>query len=296
MRAAGLRRPMPARSNESEILRAQRGRRLAPSWHSERRATSRGPAGAGPRKERAERRKETRKLTSGDGNTIFQPMSTSPRILSVNVSGVRTVNWRGRSITTGIFKEPVDHAVDLFEAKVAGDEQADLTVHGGVDKAVYAYAAEDYAWWGEQIGRRLAPGMFGENLTTEGVAASVAVIGERWRVGTAVVEVSQPRMPCYKLGMKMDDPEFVRAFAAGRRPGAYLRVIERGRVGPGDAAEILSKPAHGVTVRDVAEIYTFDRARAPELRDLPGLAATMRAWARADHSKDEPDDLADDAA
>lgn len=205
------------------------------------------------------------------------------RILSVNVSPARTVTWRGRSITTGIFKEPVDHPVMLSIAHVSGDEQADLEAHGGVDKAVYAYATEDYAWWTERIGRSLTPGTFGENLTTEGIAVSRALIGERWRVGTAVVEVSQPRMPCYKLGMKMDDPQFVRAFAEGRRPGAYLRVLEPGIVRVGDAAEVLCKPTHGVTVRDVAEIYSFDRARAPQLRDVPALAASMRDWAHLDH-------------
>ena len=220
--------------------------------------------------------------------TDTRPMRTTPkramcpRILSVNVGRARTVIWRGRSITTGIFKEPIDHGVALSAEQLEGDEQADVESHGGLDKAVYAYGREDYAWWKAQLGRRLESGMFGENLTTDGIAASEAVIGERWRVGTAVVEVSQPRMPCYKLAMRMDDPEFVRVFAEGRRPGAYLRVVECGTVSPGDAAEVLSRPDHGVTVRDVAEIYTFDRARAPELHDLPGLAASMREWARLD--------------
>jgi MOSC domain-containing protein YiiM len=202
------------------------------------------------------------------------------RVLSVNVGLARTVVWRGKSITTGIFKLPVDHAVALTPVNLDGDEQADVSVHGGPDKAVYAYADEDYAWWVKQLGRDLPPGTFGENLTMQGVAVSEALIGEQWRVGTAVLEVAQPRLPCYKLGMKMDDPGFVRAFSHGRRPGAYLRVVEQGTVGPGDAAQVLRRPHHGVTVRDVAEIREFDQGRAAELLHLPGLPAGLRAWAQ----------------
>ena len=161
------------------------------------------------------------------GRHISYMVQSTPRILSVNVGRARTVASHRRQITTGIFKQPVDHGVALPAMQLDGDEQADLESHGGIDKAVYAYGHEDYAWWEGRLGRRLDPGTFGENLTTEGITVSEAVIGERWRVGTAVVEVSQPRMPCYKLSMKMDDPQFVHTFAAGRRPGAYLRVIER---------------------------------------------------------------------
>jgi MOSC domain-containing protein YiiM len=201
------------------------------------------------------------------------------RVISVNVGLARTVIWRGQSITTGIFKVPVDGAVAVGHDILQGDQQADLAVHGGADKAVYAYGAEDYAWWATQLGRELPPGTFGENLTTQGIAVSEALIGERWQVGTAVLEVAQPRFPCYKLGMKMDDPDFVRAFAQGRRPGAYLRVVRPGAIARGDDAAVIARPDHGVTVRDVAEIREFDRRRAAELIDLPGLPSGLRAWA-----------------
>ena len=211
----------------------------------------------------------------------------SPQVLSVNISVARTLNWRGRSITTGIFKEPVDQPVVVSGDHLEGDEQADRAVHGGDDKAVYAYSIEDYRWWSCRLHRQLPPGTFGENLTMQGIGVSDAVVGERWRVGTAVLEVTQPRLPCYKLGMKMEDTQFVRTFSEGRRPGAYLRIVEPGIIGAGDSVAVLTRPIHGVTVRDVTEILAVDRGRAAELRDLPGLAAGLRVWAQTAHLPDD---------
>src|SRR4029079_17647984 len=130
-------------------------------------------------------------------------------VVSVNVGLPRTVEWFGRQVTTAIWKEPVADAVAVRGVNLAGDDQADRRVHGGVDKAVYAYATEDYEWWAKQLGTALAPGTFGENLTVAGVHLGSRVVGEQWRVGTARLEVAQPRLPCFKLGIRMGDASFV---------------------------------------------------------------------------------------
>jgi MOSC domain-containing protein YiiM len=169
------------------------------------------------------------------------------RIVSVNVGEQRDVEWFGRTVRTAIWKSPVDGRIAVRGVNLAGDDQADRRVHGGPDKAVYAYAVEDYAWWAEQ-GEDVGPGVFGENLTTEGVDLSGAVLGQRWRVGSVVLEVAQPREPCFKLGIRMGRASFRDDFAAAERPGAYLRIVEEGDVGAGDAIEV--QPADGPTILD----------------------------------------------
>jgi MOSC domain-containing protein YiiM len=198
---------------------------------------------------------------------------------SINVGRPRHFTFRGREITSAIFKEPVAGRVMIRAINVDGDDQADRTVHGGVDKAVYAYASEDYTWWESRLDRPLTPGTFGENITTRGVRISEAAIGERWRVGNGLLEVSEPRIPCYKLAARMDDPEFVRTFAAALRPGAYLRIIEPGAAASGDRIEVIAPPSSHLTVRDVAQIFLFDRTRAGELLDQPSLGDGWRDWA-----------------
>src|SRR5205814_569222 len=133
--------------------------------------------------------------------------------------------------------------------------------HGGPDKAVYAYSAEDYAWWATELGKTLPPGTFGENLTISGIDVSNAPIGQHWQVGTVVLEVSQPRIPCYKLGIKMDDPRFPTRFAQAERPGSYLRIIHEGSIAAGDPVTIQSTPSHGLTSRLVSHIYHRDHAQ-----------------------------------
>ena len=159
-------------------------------------------------------------------------------VLSVNVAELRTIRWRGHDVPTGIFKEPVEGAVRARDDHLEGDHQADRRVHGGGVKAVYAYAREDYSWWEAELGRELAPGTFGENITTEGLAVSGAEPGERWRIGSVVLEVTEPRLPCFKLGVKMDSLRFIRQFAAAERPGTYLRIVEQGELRAGDAIEV----------------------------------------------------------
>jgi MOSC domain-containing protein YiiM len=204
---------------------------------------------------------------------------TDPILLSVNVGSPRNVEWRGRSIRTSIFKSPVAGRVRLSGVNVAGDDQADRSVHGGPDMAVYAYAGEDYAWWEEQLAAALGPGHFGDNLTTRGADVAGALIGERWRVGTARLEVASPRIPCYKLGMRMDDPAFIKRFAQALRPGAYLRIVDEGEVCAGDAVTVEYRPAHSITVAQCAEIYFAGRTRAAELLTVERLPQSWREWA-----------------
>ena len=201
-------------------------------------------------------------------------------IVSVNVGAVRTVEHGGARITTGIFKEPVAGRVRLRGVNLDGDDQADRGVHGGRERAAYAYAAEDYDWWNGELGRDCAPGTFGENFTTRGVDVSGALIGERWRIGSAVVQVTSPRVPCYKLAMKMDDPQFVRRFAAALRPGAYLSIVEEGDVAAGDGVQIVHRPGHALTLAEMVRIYFFERHRIGELVDVEDLPAGWRDWAR----------------
>lgn len=190
------------------------------------------------------------------------------------------VSFRGKDVATSIFKGAVKGKVTIAGINVEGDDQADREVHGGVHKAVYAYAAEDYVWWAQELDREMHPGTFGDNITTSGIDVSGAVIGERWRVGTALLEVAQPRIPCFKLGIRMGTQTFPRRFSQARRPGAYLRIIDAGVAGAGDAIEKLDKPAHGVTVQDVAHIYYAQPERAAELLQAPELPDSWMEWAR----------------
>ena len=169
------------------------------------------------------------------------------RLVSVNVGAVRTVEWHGRTVTTAIWKAPVEGRIAVRGVNLAGDDQADRRVHGGPDKAVYAYSAEDYAWWSVELGRELGPGTFGENLTVDGVDLGASIIGTRWRVGTTELEVAQPRQPCFKLGMRMGDAEFVDRFRDAERFGAYLRIVREGDVGAGDEITV-SPHAGGPTI------------------------------------------------
>jgi len=206
----------------------------------------------------------------------------APNIVSVNVGPIREVGWRGTTVRTGIWKEPVGaRAVALRGVNLDGDDQADRRVHGGADKAVYAYAEEDYRYWADEEGVRTQPGLFGENLTTRGMELRSAVVGERWRIGSALLEVAQPRLPCFKLGIRMDDPHFPRRFLAAARPGAYLRIIEEGELRAGDAIDLVDRPDHGITLRHMVEALR-DRGRAAALLRAPRLPDFWRRLASGD--------------
>ena len=204
-----------------------------------------------------------------------------PHLLSVNVGRPKQIAVRrGRPLMSAIGKAPVEGRVRVEGVNVAGDAQADRRVHGGPDKAVYAYAREDAQWWAEQLDREIPPGMFGENLTTEGLDVTGAVIGERWRIGTVVLEVAQPRIPCSKLGMRFGDLTMVKRFGEANRPGAYLRIISEGELGAGDEIEVLSRPDHGITVAFVAAAILLDETLRERAASTPGLAEDLAALLR----------------
>src|ERR1700761_6427957 len=201
-----------------------------------------------------------------------------PRLLSVNVGLPKAVDTGQRVVETAIWKEPIEGRLAVRGVNVEGDRQADLSVHGGPDKAIYAYAIEETRTWEGELGRELGPGVFGENLTTEGVDVSGAVLGERWRVGTTLLEVVQPRLPCFKLGLRMGDPTFLKRFAQASRPGAYLKILEEGELGAGDAIDVdlAGRPDHGVSVRLVADAMLVDHSLIPRAREAPQLIASLR--------------------
>jgi MOSC domain-containing protein YiiM len=196
----------------------------------------------------------------------------------VHVGRPRTVPGARTAVTTAIWKSPVEGRVAVRGVNLVGDEQADRSVHGGPDKAVYAYALEEAQAWERELGRELGEAAFGQNLTTQGVEVSGAVIGERWRVGTALLEVAQPRQPCYKLGLRIGEPGFVRQFAHGGRPGAYLRIIEEGDLGAGDAIDIVHRPDHGITSRLVFDAILRDPSLIPLALRALELPSHLRAW------------------
>lgn len=200
-------------------------------------------------------------------------------VVSVNVGAPREIEWLGRRDTTAIWKEAVAGRLPVAGVNLAGDDQADRRFHGGPDKAVYAYAREDYEWWEEELGRFFPPGTFGENLTVAAIDVTGAVAGERWAIGSAVLEVAGPRIPCWKLGARLEDADFPVHFAAAGRPGAYLRIAAEGELGAGDPVEVVGRPAHGLTVGEVASIYHGDRDRADELLRAPELAREWHSWA-----------------
>src|SRR6266567_2399491 len=169
-------------------------------------------------------------------------MATSAgKVLSVNVGTVREFEYGGRPAKSAIWKSPAVGRITARGVNLAGDDQADRRAHGGPDKAVYAYAVEDVRWWEQEIGRALAAGEFGENLTTEGIDPNQALVGERWQIGTTVLEVSEPRIPCWRLGVRMNDKMFPRRFTEALRPGAYLRIVVEGDVGAGDEIRVVDR-------------------------------------------------------
>ena len=200
----------------------------------------------------------------------------SASILSVNIGQPTWADWVGEDRATGIDKRPVAGPVRLDTLGVEGDHVIDQRVHGGVDQAVYAYASEDAAWWSESLGRTLHPGNFGENLTTVGIDLTECVIGERWAVGTALLEVSRPRIPCKVFAGFWDVPDLIKRFTARAHPGTYLRVLTPGSVRAGDAIEVVHRPDHGVTIGLTFRALTLEPELLPRLLDAPQLPARLR--------------------
>jgi MOSC domain-containing protein YiiM len=203
-------------------------------------------------------------------------MASPARVRSVNVGPVRDVEWRGEVVSTAIWKSPVSGRVALRGVNLAGDDQADRTVHGGPDKAVYAYAREDYEHWRTSEGLDVEPALFGENLTVEGIDLASAIVGERWSVGSTVLEVAQIRLPCFKLGIRLGDPRFPQRFQRAGRMGAYLRVVQEGDVGAGDAIEVVLRPTHGISLATMLEALDDD----DQARRLPRAGYLPKFWQR----------------
>jgi MOSC domain-containing protein YiiM len=204
----------------------------------------------------------------------------TPRVLAVSVGGPREFEYHGRTARSGIWKTLVSGRVAARGVNLDGDDQADRQAHGGPDKAVYAFAVEDTRWFEIREARTFEPAAFGENLTTEGLDVNAALVGERWAVGSCVFEISEPRVPCWRLGVRMNDPSFVRRFTEALRPGAYMRIVTEGDVGAGDAIQVLSKPDHDLSVRDVFRIYTKDRGECARILAVPQMSDAWKRWAR----------------
>jgi len=201
------------------------------------------------------------------------------KIISLNVGRPRLVVRDGRPVSTGIFKKPVAGRVMLRTLNLDGDRQADLAVHGGPFKAAYAYPSEHYAFWREELdGAELPWGMFGENFTTEGLEEAAVNIGDRFRIGTAEVTVTGPRMPCYKLGLKFGREDIVKRFLASGRTGLYFSVRREGEVGAGDEIELVARDEHHVTVADIFRLYTRDEGDVEMLRRAVAVEALPESW------------------
>jgi MOSC domain-containing protein YiiM len=200
------------------------------------------------------------------------------KILSLNVGLPKPVSWRGRRIMTGIFKQPVEGRVSLRRHNLDGDAQADLSVHGGPEKAVYAYPSEHYPFWRRELEMEALPwGSFGENLTTDGWWEDQVHVGDRFRIGTAELVVTQPRLPCFKLALRFDRDDIVERFLDSGRPGIYFAILQEGEIGAGDAMERTHEDEHRVTVVDVLRLYL--ERKGPSDPDLLRRAASVEALA-----------------
>jgi MOSC domain-containing protein YiiM len=201
------------------------------------------------------------------------------RVVSVNVGLPRVHVWQKKYVRTAIFKDPVAGPVAIRGVNLEGDAQADLTVHGGPDKAVYAYPSEHYPDWQAIVGRDLAPGAFGENLTTDGLLEDRVHIGDEFRVGTARLVVTQPRMPCYKLGLRFGDSGMIKTFLKAGRPGIYFGIVEEGVVAPGDPVEQVAEGRNRVPVTEMLALM-LDKDPDPiavrRLLEIPSLASDWR--------------------
>ncbi len=211
---------------------------------------------------------------------MTQPLAA--QLISVNVGLPRRVTWKGRSVRTGIFKEPLTGPVVAHRLNLDGDQQADLVVHGGPDKAVYVYPAEHYDPWRYELAPMALPwGMFGENLTTEGLIEESVVIGERLQIGQAVFVVTQPRQPCYKLALRFGCDDILRRFVQSRRTGWYLAVEREGVIEAGQSIVRLNRPTRSLSIAAIAELLFSNRPNEADLRlatTLPQLAEELRTY------------------
>jgi len=201
------------------------------------------------------------------------------KLISLNVSLPRIVEWHGEPVTTGIFKEPVNGPVMLRRLNLDGDRQADLTVHGGKSKAVYVYPSEHYEFWRKELLEMDLPyGMFGENFTTEGLFEDAVNVGDRFRIGEAELMATEPRLPCYKLGIKFGRADMLKRFLQSRRTGFYYAVLKEGMVKAGDEIELLSRDANKVSIADVTRLYAFEKDDLATFQRALNTEALPESW------------------
>ena len=200
-------------------------------------------------------------------------------LLSINVGLPRGIQWQGKFVRTSIFKSPVSGDVRVSKLNLEGDQQSDLSVHGGVYKAVYAYPSEHYEFWRNDVpGADLRWGAFGENLTIQGLLEQEVCIGDRLRIGSAEFVVTQPRMPCFKLGIRFGRPDIVKRFLHSGRSGFYLAVLQEGQIAAGCSMEVLTRDPHGVTVAAIVSLYNADATNQELLRKASDLPALPPDW------------------
>ena len=204
----------------------------------------------------------------------------SARILSINVTSVvHQGEWTGSEGRTGIDKRSVAGAIEFKNNGVIGDRVIDTKVHGGYDQAVYAYAREDALWWEKEINEEIPAGRFGENLTTEGIDVNAALVGEQWKIGSVILEVSQPRIPCRVFAGFWKRATLIKDFTQAGRPGAYLRIIQEGTAQAGDAIEVIFKPDHAVSIGDLFSAKSGERSKIQEIKVVPQLSNGFKEWA-----------------
>jgi MOSC domain-containing protein YiiM len=204
------------------------------------------------------------------------------KLVSLNTGLPREVQWRGQIVSTGIYKEPVEGRVALRQLNLDGDRQADLTVHGGAHKAVYCYPVAHYDYWKKELpGRELPLAIFGENFTTDGLLEDSVHLGDRFSVGSAETVVTQPRLPCYKLGVRFQSDDMVRRFLASGRTGFYLAVTREGEVGAGDEIEVIARDPNAVSISEITRLYVAKRygdADVASVRRALRVAALPEGW------------------
>jgi MOSC domain-containing protein YiiM len=206
-------------------------------------------------------------------------MKSEAKLISVNVGLLRVMMSNGKPVSTGIFKEPIAGRVMLRTLNLDGDGQADLSVHGGPSKAVYGYPSEYYHYWKHELpGMKLPWGMFGENFTTAGIFESELNIGDKFGVGLAVVAVTEPRLPCYKLALKFGRPDIIKRFLASELTGFYFAVLREGDVGAGDPIELIERSKHSLKVSDVTQLYTSEKRNTELLRRAVDVEALSESW------------------
>ena len=217
--------------------------------------------------------------TRANATTNWREDKIFMKVISLNISLPRIVEYNGGPVATGIFKEPVQGPVMLRTLNLDGDRQADLSVHGGVTKAVYAYPSEHYEFWKKEFPDMELPyGMFGENFTTEGIFEEAVNVGDCFRIGEAELMVTEPRLPCYKLGIKFRRPDIIRKFLQSRRTGFYFSVLKEGEVKAGDRIELISRNGNGIAISDITRLYAFEKDDLVTLRRAAKLEALSESW------------------